>query len=189
MFSSNSKIGIAFYTTDNIPRTNYFHKFVMHLMGCIGHRYGHVEAQDRNFRHWGIYSGQGIHTQEERKRFDSKGKYSYYTIVVKNSQYNKFFEFFSKNKKESSFNYSIYLAFTTFNMGSKSFFCSQLIAEALLYAGIYSRLKWPESYKITPDILFSLMKDDLVLGNSNQTDLCYKMSNNDDDVIIQINNN
>jgi len=183
MFSNSTKdIGIGFYTTDNTPDTWWFHKISMSVMRCKGHKYAHVEAIDDQERFYGIYSGQQIHTMERRKFFDRGGKYEYYTLTVTQDQHKKFYNFFSKKKKNSRFNYSVYLIFTRCDMGSNRFFCSQLIAEALLSAGIFSRHKWPRSYKITPDILFSLLyNSDRLLMGSKRVKILRKIKENEEE--------
>lgn len=180
MFNDKTNIGISFYTTNNAPTKNWRHRVAMWFLNCTGHRYGHVEAQDRNFKHWGIYVGDTIHVQEERKTFDVTGKNSYYTLQVTQAQYRDFFYFFLKKEKKSSFNYSVYLPGVTFNMGPNKFYCSELIAEALLYAKIYKKKKWPKPHKISPDKLYNLLKDDLVLGNPTRGQLCHDFHTNRD---------
>lgn len=191
MYDDNSRdIGIGFYTVNNTPKTTTLHKFVLSIMRCMGSRYAHVEALDSQDRFYGIYSGQQIHTMETRKNFDSNGKYTYYTINVPWEKHKKFFNFFSENKKMSGFNWSVYFLFTTIDLGKYKYFCSQLIAEALIHAGIFRREKWPPTHKITPDILFKLLQDSgkLLAGSKRVQKLRVIQESNVDEHIIDMSN-
>ena len=157
-YNNTEEIILAFYPTFNIPKSNPFHKFVMVFMEYIGHKYGHVEIVDRNGSLTGIFVGQSIHIGIKRPlmKYDS---FHFKTTLLKKK---KLREYIKWKKKNSAFNYTIYLIFKKFYCGDNRFFCSELVSEAFKYADILDSRIWPLSHKISPDLLYSFLKEDLI---------------------------
>lgn len=147
-------------------------------MALLGHIYCHVEASDENGERYGIYSGESIHTRERiDKTGDPYGKYDYLTLPATDKEYDDFFKYFVKKKPNSMFNYSIYLIFFRVNMGENRYYCSQLIAQALLNSVYAHRKDWPPPHNITPDKLYDLIKNDACIGSDVRTKIILGLSN------------
>jgi hypothetical protein len=126
--------------------------------------YNHVEIIDEDDYKYSVAMTKNVY----KRKISLKRKYLFFSFQCSNEQYEKCFDFLDdKIKEKIPFGTaSVYLNFIPFvskfyyyNNKGKTYFCSELIADALKHAGLLETKI--ESCKISPDMLYKIIEDEI----------------------------
>jgi hypothetical protein len=126
--------------------------------------YNHVEIIDEDDLKYSVAMTRNVY----RRKISLKKKYSFFSFQCSDEQYENCFYFLDQKVKEKIpfGTTSVYLNFIPFvskiyyyNNKGKTYFCSELIADALKYAGLLETKI--ESCKISPDMLYKIIEDEI----------------------------
>lgn len=163
-------IGFAFYTANNLNELlddDVGERFLHKVVECYRKmEYEHIEIWDmeRNKSYSIQRDDRGVY--EETRTFQREG-YTFRLLRVKREQYNAIFQFLRQQvQNKAQYNYwGFFCNFPWYSLfgrpycsDKKNFFCSELIAYALIEGGVFTE------DQITPgvadcDAIFNLLKD------------------------------